>query len=86
MDIESVLESVKKTGRLVIVSESPERGSVASDISALVSEKAFKYLKAPVIKICGLNSPTPYSENLEKVMIPDSSAVVSAVKSVMLNK
>ena len=83
MDRSAIIESVKRTGRLVIACEAQERGSVVSDISAWVCANGFEHLKAPIMRVCGLNSPIPYNENLEKILKPDEGAVVSAVKSLL---
>jgi len=86
MDRGMILESVKKTGRLVIVNEAVKRGSVASDISAWVSENAFEYLKAPVMRISGAVTPVPYSKNLAKEVVPDVQNIISGVKSLVRHK
>ncbi len=83
MDHETLLSSVRKTGRLVIVNEAVRRGSVASDISAIVTEKAFNDLKAPVLRISGKITPIPYNKVLEMAVIPDVKDIVAGVKSVI---
>ncbi len=82
MDIESVIRSVKKTGRCVTVEEGWPQNSIGSDISAQVMEKAFDYLDAPVIRINGKDVPMPYAANLEKLALPNVGEVVAAVKAV----
>ncbi|HEY4696281.1 MAG TPA: transketolase C-terminal domain-containing protein, partial [Candidatus Hydromicrobium sp.] len=83
LDIDAIMNSVKKTGRLVIVSEACRRGSVASDISAQVTEKAFEYLKAPVKIVAGLDTPVPYNSTLEQASIPQKADIVKAVKNLL---
>jgi pyruvate dehydrogenase E1 component beta subunit len=83
LDIDAVIDSVKKTGRLVIVSEACRRGSVASDISARVTEKAFGYLKAPVKIVAGLDTPIPYNSILEEASIPQKADIIKAVKELL---
>jgi acetoin:2,6-dichlorophenolindophenol oxidoreductase subunit beta len=83
LDIDTLINSVKKTGKLVVVSEACSRGSVASDISARVTEKAFKYLKAPVKIVAGLNTPVPYNQALEKASIPREAVISEAVKKML---
>ena len=83
MDRESILKSVKKTGHLVIVNEAVKRGSVASDISAWITEKAFHDLKAPVLRISGKITPIPYNKELEKAVIPDVADIEAGVKSIL---
>jgi pyruvate/2-oxoglutarate/acetoin dehydrogenase E1 component len=80
LDIDTILSSVKKTGKLVIVTEACRRGSVASDISARVTERAFSYLKAPVMIVAGLDTPIPYNSLLEEASIPQKSDIIKAVK------
>ena len=83
LDIDAIINSVKKTGKLVIVSEACRRGSVASDISAQVTEKAFEYLKAPVKIVAGLDTPVPYNSTLEQASIPQKADIVKAVKNLL---
>jgi acetoin:2,6-dichlorophenolindophenol oxidoreductase subunit beta len=80
LDIDTIVESVKKTGHLVVVTEACKRGSVASDISAKVTEKAFDWLDAPVKIVAGLNTPIPYNSTLEQASIPHTKDIVAAVK------
>lgn len=83
LDIDAIVDSVKKTGRLVIVSEACRRGSVASDISARVTEKAFGYLKAPVKIVAGLDTPIAYNFALEQASIPQKADILEAVKTII---
>jgi acetoin:2,6-dichlorophenolindophenol oxidoreductase subunit beta len=83
LDMEALLKSVKKTSRLVVVTEACERGSVASDISAKVSSRAFDSLDAPVKIVAGLNTPIPYNSILEQASIPHKADIVKAVKEVL---
>ena len=83
LDIDAIIDSVKKTGRLVIISEACRRGSVASDISARVTEKVFEYLKAPVKIVAGLNTPIAYNFALEQASIPQKADILEAVKTII---
>jgi pyruvate/2-oxoglutarate/acetoin dehydrogenase E1 component len=83
LDMEALLKSVKKTNRLVVVTEACERGSVASDISAKVTSRAFDFLDAPVKIVAGLNTPIPYNSILEQASIPHKADIVKAVKEVL---
>ena len=83
LDIDTIIDSVKKTGRLVVVTEACKRGSVASDISAKVNEKAFDWLDAPVKIVAGLNTPIPYNSTLEQASIPHTKDIVAAVKDII---
>jgi pyruvate dehydrogenase E1 component beta subunit len=83
LDINTVLESVKKTNRLVILEEAWPFGNVSTEITYQVQEKAFDYLDAPIIKINTADTPAPYSPVLLKEWLPNSDDVVNAVKKVM---
>ncbi len=82
MDLPTVIESVKKTGRLVTVEEGFPQSSVGDFISNTVQREAFDYLDAPVITIAGKDVPMPYAANLEKLALPTVGEVVQAVKAV----
>jgi pyruvate dehydrogenase E1 component beta subunit len=81
LDEETILGSVAKTGALVVVDESPPRCSVASEIAALVSEKAFDYLNGPVRRVTAPHAPVPFSPSLEDAYAPSVQAIVDAVKA-----
>ena len=83
LDEETVLESVKKTRRVVIVDEDYPRCSVASDISALVAEQAFDYLDAPPVRVTPPHTLVPYSMPLEELFLPNKDRVVEAALSVL---
>ncbi|MBW8636927.1 pyruvate dehydrogenase complex E1 component subunit beta [Hoeflea sp. WL0058] len=82
MDIETVIESVKKTGRLVTVEEGFPQSSVGTEIATRVMQQAFDYLDAPVATISGRDVPMPYAANLEKLALPSTAEVIEAVKAV----
>jgi pyruvate dehydrogenase E1 component beta subunit len=79
----TIISSVKKTGRLVVVSEACRRGSIAADISAIVTEEAFDFLDAPIKIVAGLNTPIPYNSTLEQASIPHAADIVKAVKEIV---
>ncbi len=83
LDEEALIESVKKTSRLVVVSEACQRGSIASDISAKVTDAAFEWLDAPIKVVAGLNTPIPYNSTLEKASTPDKKDIIDAVKGLL---
>jgi len=83
MDINCILESVKKTNRLVVLEEAWPFANVASEITYQVQDKAFDYLDAPVVKINTADTPAPYSSALFKEWIPNSEDVIKAVKKVL---
>jgi len=82
MDLPTILESVKKTGRLVTVEEGFPQSSVGTEIATRVMQQAFDWLDAPVITIAGKDVPMPYAANLEKLALPSVEEVVNAVKAV----
>ena len=82
MDMETILVSVRKTGRLVCVEEGFPQSSVGSHIASQVMQQAFDWLDAPVITITGKDVPMPYAANLEKLALPSVEEVVEAVKAV----
>ncbi len=80
LDEDTILASVEKTGRLVIVDESYPRCSLATDISALVGEKGFTSLRSPIRMITGPHTPIPFSPPLEDAFIPSSEKIIEAVR------
>ena len=82
MDAETIVESVKKTGRLVTVEEGWKQSGVGAEIAARVMEEAFDYLDAPVMRVTGKDVPMPYAANLEKLALPSVTEVVEAAKAV----
>ncbi|WP_377298847.1 pyruvate dehydrogenase complex E1 component subunit beta [Rhizobium sp. SGZ-381] len=82
MDLPAIIESVKKTGRLVTIEEGYPQASVGDFIANRVQREAFDYLDAPVLTIAGKDVPMPYAANLEKLALPNVGEVVQAVKAV----
>jgi pyruvate dehydrogenase E1 component beta subunit len=82
LDLETVLESVRKTNRIVTVEEAWPVCSVGSEICAQVAMRAFDYLDAPPAKVSGADVPMPYAANLERLALPSTAQVIEAVKSV----
>lgn len=80
-DYPTVLESVKKTGKLLITHEAPEFCGFGSEISATLSEQAYMYLDAPIRRIAGLHAPVPYSKILENEVLPQRDKIYQAAKS-----
>ncbi|MCM2461212.1 alpha-ketoacid dehydrogenase subunit beta [Pseudomonas sp. Z1-12] len=83
LDEDSILESVEKTGRLVVIDEANPRCSMATDISALVAQKAFGALKAPIEMVTAPHTPVPFSDSLEDLYIPDAAKIEQAVLNVI---
>jgi pyruvate dehydrogenase E1 component beta subunit len=82
MDSDTIVESVKKTGRIVTVEEGWKQSGVGAEIAARVMEDAFDYLDAPVARVTGKEVPMPYAANLEKLALPSVAEVVAAAKAV----
>jgi pyruvate dehydrogenase E1 component beta subunit len=82
MDTETVVESVKKTGRAVTVEEGWAQSGVGAEIAARLMERAFDYLDAPVTRVSGKDVPMPYAANLEKLALPSVAEVIEAAKAV----
>ncbi len=83
MDQETILESVKKTNRLVILEEAWPFGNVSTEITYMVQNEAFDYLDAPIVKINTADTPAPYSPVLLEEWLPNSEDVIKAVKKVL---
>lgn len=77
LDEEALLESVKKTGRMIVVHEAQKTSGFAGELTAIVAEKALEYLQAPVLRVTGFDTPFPYT--LEDVYMPDADRVMRAV-------
>lgn len=84
LDIETVLNSVRKTGRLVVAHESHRRLGIGAEITALVQEHAFDYLDAPIERVGAMDIPIPYSQPLEEVVLPGPDHIVEAIKRIVL--
>ncbi len=86
LDVDTIVNSIKKTGRLVVVDEAYPRCSFATDIAAIAASTAFEYLKAPVKLVTPLAIPIPFSPVLEDSWIPNEEKIIKAVKSVLEHK
>jgi pyruvate dehydrogenase E1 component beta subunit len=78
LDLDTILESVRKTNRCVVVEEGWPHGGVGANLAALITEQAFDYLDAPVQRVTGADVPMPYAKRLEQAAIPHAEHVVSA--------
>jgi acetoin:2,6-dichlorophenolindophenol oxidoreductase subunit beta len=83
MDVACVLDSVRRTGRLVIAQEAIKRGGVGSDVAAIVAERAFEHLRAPIVRVAGMNTVVPFNLTLEKATVPQVADIVAGVRTVM---
>jgi pyruvate dehydrogenase E1 component beta subunit len=82
MDTETLVQSVQKTGRCVVVEEGWQQSGVGAEIAARLMEHAFDWLDAPVARVSGKDVPMPYAANLEKLALPSTAEVVAAAKAV----
>ena len=85
IDYETIIKSVEKTNRCVTVEEGFPVGSIGNHLSAVIMERAFDYLDAPVINCTGKDVPMPYAANLEKLALTTTAEVISAVKKIIYN-
>jgi len=83
MGIETGVESIKKTSRLVTVEQGWPHSGVGAEVAMRVVEEAFDWLDAPPVRITGKNVPMPYAANLEKLALPKVGEVVEAAKAVL---
>ena len=84
-DWETVNTSVAKTGRVIIVEESPKRNGIGAEIAATLAEESLKYLKAPVKRVAAPNTPAPFSPPMEKFYIPSVNRIADAAREIVAN-
>ena len=82
LDLATILKSVAKTGRLVLVDQAPRHATVAGIIAGDVAEHGFSSLKAPIVQVTARDATVPYSEPLEAYVIPDEERIIAAVRTV----
>lgn len=83
LDTKTILQSVQKTGRLLIIDEAPPSCGFAAEVAARVSDAGFDFLDAPIKRLCGTFAPTPYSPELEAVMVPTANDITQAILSLL---
>ncbi len=83
LDKKAIVNSVKKTGRLIVVGEDCKTAGVTAEIAAVVAEEAIDYLDAPIKRVAEPDTPIPFSPSLEKYVIPDEKSIVKAVKEIV---
>jgi pyruvate dehydrogenase E1 component beta subunit len=83
LDMATIVQSVRRTGRLVVCHEAVECCGWGAEVATQVVEQAFDFLDAPVARVCGANVPVPYSEPLERAVIPGPLEIAAAVRSVL---
>lgn len=84
-DQETVIDSVKKTGRLIVMDESNPHNNTATDIASVVADKAFDYLDGPIKTVCAPNTPVPFASNLEQAYIPDANKVLKVAEELIFD-
>lgn len=82
-DAETLIASVNKTGRAVVATEAPKMGGLAAELSATLSEECFSRLKAPVVRVAGLDTPIPFSVPLEKIILPGKDDIIAGVRQAL---
>lgn len=83
LDKKTLIESVKKTGRLVLVTEETKTGATTAEIAAIVQEEAFDWLDAPIKRVNAPDTPVPFSPTLEQYFIPDNKRIAQAVRDIV---
>lgn len=82
-DEETVLESVKKTGRLIVVDESNPHNNTATDVASVISDIGFDYLDGPIKTVCAPDTPVPFAHNLEQAYIPDANKIMNVAEELI---
>ena len=82
LDLETIINSVKKTNRLITCEEGFGYSGIGAEISSLIQENAFDWLDAPVLRVHGKDVPMPYAENLEKLALPQTSDIINKAKQI----
>ena len=82
LDEKAIFDSIEKTNKVVIVSEEVKRGNYGGEMAAIIAEKAFDSLDAPIVRIGALNCPIPFASNLENYVLPNSVDIVNGVRSI----
>jgi len=83
LGLATILESVKKTGRLIVASDDVKSGGIGSEIAAAVVEEGFDYLDAPIVRVASPNMPIPFSPTLEQAYMPNAEKIVQAAKKLI---
>ena len=81
VDLEAILASVRKTGRVVIVHEAPRTCGFGAELAALIAERAIEYLQSPIVRVTGFDTPFPYT--LENAYLPDAERVLRGIEKAL---
>ncbi|HHV82196.1 MAG TPA: alpha-ketoacid dehydrogenase subunit beta, partial [Tepidanaerobacter syntrophicus] len=83
IDKDMIYDSVKKTHKVVIVSEEVKRGAWTAELASMIAEDVFDYLDAPIMRIGALNTPIPFSKTLENFVVPNETDIIKAVQAIV---
>jgi pyruvate dehydrogenase E1 component beta subunit len=83
LDVETIVDSAKKTGRVIVVHEAVEQGGIGAEIVARVQQEAFYYLDRPILRVAAPFAPVPAGPTLEKVFLPNKDRIVQAVRKLL---
>ncbi|MCC5909751.1 MAG: alpha-ketoacid dehydrogenase subunit beta [Clostridiaceae bacterium] len=84
LDQETIFKSVEKTNKVVVATEETKRGGYGGEIAAIIAEKAFDYLDAPIVRVGALDTPIPFTACLENYVLPNTVDIINAVKSIVV--
>ena len=83
LDVESIITSIKKTNKCVVVEQGWSQSGVSSEIISVIMENAFDWLDAPVLRVTGKDVPMPYAENLEKLALPSEFELIKIIETIV---
>jgi len=83
LDVDTIVGSVRKTGRVVVTDESHDQGGVAAGLAAIIADEAFDALRAPIKRVSTLHVPVPYARTLEEAITPTPERIVAAVRAIL---
>jgi 2-oxoisovalerate dehydrogenase E1 component beta subunit len=83
LDEEAVLQTVRKTSKVILLHEAPRFGGFGGELAAIIAEKAFEYLDGPIVRVAAMDTPIPFGSPLEETYLPDVQKVVKAARKLM---
>lgn len=83
LDEDAILQSVRKTNKVIVLHESPRFGGFGGELTAVIAEKAFEYLDGPILRVAAIDTPVPFSATLEEYYLPNAGKVVAASKKLL---
>ena len=81
LDVHAILQTAAETGKVIVLHEATRTGGVGAEVAALLAERAFEYLDAPVVRVAAPDTPVPYSPPLEAAFLPDAARVGQAIRA-----